>query len=201
MWLYSTDFFGLAKPEPPEQVQKEITKEKKKEEETKFKELIKKQIEEKKLRKEQVKELIEKHKPELTEKQVENFSDVVTSSDIDEEKINEITENYFGEGDKDNLDSLKKALGKYMEGEGSSRTGSEENKGGRGEGQGEDGNLQLDVTYEGSEIVHNMPEHTVQIEENKELLNRKLERLKVEEAIKVIDEAETCLSKLFAEAG
>ena len=123
LWLYSTDFFGLAKPEPPEQNQKEITEEEKKEEETKFKELIKKQIEEKELRKEQVKELIEKHKPELTEKQIENFSDVVTSSDIDEEKINEITENYFGEGDKDNLDSLKKALGEYMEGEGSGRTG------------------------------------------------------------------------------
>ena len=45
--LYSTDFFGLAKPELPEQTQKEISEEEKKEEETKFKELIKKQIEEK----------------------------------------------------------------------------------------------------------------------------------------------------------
>jgi len=189
LWLYSTDFFGLAKSEPPEQVQKEIAEEKKKEEETKFKELIKKQIEEKELRKEQVKELIEKYKPELTEKQVDNFSDVVTSSDIDKEKINNITENYFGEGDGNNLDSLKKALGQYIEEEGSGRTGSENDK---GKGQGEDeGNVQLDITYEGSEIDYEMPEHTVQSEENKEMLNRKLERLRVEEAINVVDDATT----------
>ncbi|MCW8823430.1 MAG: hypothetical protein OQK63_05055 [Ignavibacteriaceae bacterium] len=189
LWLYSTDFFGLAKSEPPEQVQKEIAEEKKKEEETKFKELIKKQIEEKELRKEQVKELIEKYKPELTEKQVDNFSDVVTSSDIDKEKINNITENYFGEGDGNNLDGLKKALGQYIEEEGSGRTGSENDK---GKGQGEDeGNVQLDITYEGSEIDYEMPEHTVQSEENKEMLNRKLERLRVEEAINVVDDATT----------
>jgi hypothetical protein len=36
-----------------------------------------------------------------------------------------------------------------------------------------------------------MPDHTVQSEENKELLNRKLERLKVEEAINVVDDAAT----------
>jgi len=125
----------------------------------------------------------------LTEKQIDNFSDVVTSSDIDEEKINEITENYFGEGDGNNLDSLKKALGEYMEGEGSSRTGSQNN--GAAEGSGEDGNVQLDMSYEGSEINQQMPEHTVQSEENKELLNRKLERLKVEEAINVVDDSET----------
>ncbi|MCW8961601.1 MAG: hypothetical protein OQK29_08555 [Ignavibacteriaceae bacterium] len=189
LWLYSTDFFGLAKSEPPEQVQKEIAEEKKKEEETKFKELIKKQIEEKELRKEQVKELIEKYKPELTEKQVDNFSDVVTSSDIDKEKINNITENYFGEGDGNNLDSLKKALGQYIEEGGSGRTGPENDK---GKGQGEDeGNVQLDITYEGSEIDYEMPEHTVQSEENKEMLNRKLERLRVEEAINVVDDATT----------
>lgn len=192
-WLYSTDFFGLAKPGTPEQIQTEITQEEKKKEESKFKELIKKQIEEKKLRKKQVKELIEKHKPELTEKQGDNFSDVVTSSDIDEDKIKNITENYFGDGDGNNLDSLKKALGKYMEGEGSSLTGSEENKESKeasGEGKEEE-NLQIDVTYKGSEIFHDMPEHTIQSEENKELLNRKLERIKVEEAIRVVDDAET----------
>ena len=47
LWLYSTDFFGHASPEPPEQVEKEITEETKKEKESKYKELIKKQIEEK----------------------------------------------------------------------------------------------------------------------------------------------------------
>ena len=36
-----------------------------------------------------------------------------------------------------------------------------------------------------------MPEHTVESEENKELWNRKLERLKVEEAINVVDDSET----------
>lgn len=185
-WLYSTDFFGLAKPEPAEQVQNEITEEEKKDEETKFKEIIKKQIDEKEERKKQVKELVQKHKPELTEKQVENFSDVVTSSDIDEEKINDITENYFGEAEGNNLDSLKKALGAYMEGERSGRKGSETNQ---SKGRGEDGNVQLDVTYEGSEIDHKMPEHIVKSEENKELLNRKLERLRVEEAINVVDDA------------
>jgi hypothetical protein len=190
LWLYSTDFFGLAKPEPPESINKQITEEQKQEEETKFKELIKKQIKEKELRKEQVKELIEKHKPELTEKQVDNFSDVVTSSDIDKEKINNITENYFGDGDRNNLYSLKKALGDYMEGESRGRTSSEEDKG-KGEGNGEDGNVQLDITYEGSEIDHEMAEHTVQSEENKELLNRKLERLRVEEAINVLDDVAT----------
>ena len=189
-WFYSTDFFGLAKPELPEQTQKEISEEEKKEEETKFKELIKKQIEEKEERKKQVKELIEKHKPELTEKQVDNFSDVITSSDIDEEKVKNITENYFGDGDGNNLDSLKKALGEYMEGKGSGRTYSEKEQG-KGEGTGENGNVQLDITYEGSEIDHQMPEHTVQSEENKELLNRKLERLRVEEAINVVDDAST----------
>jgi hypothetical protein len=190
LWFYSTDFFGLAKPEPPEQVQKEITEEKKKEEETKFKELIKKQIEVKEERLKQVKELIEKYKPELTEKQIENFSDVITSSDIDKEKINNITENYFGEGDGNNLDSLKNALGDYMEGEGSGRTDSQNNKEGL-KGSGEDSNVKLDVTYEGSGIDNQMPYHSVQSEENKELLNRKLERLKVEEAINVVDDAAT----------
>ena len=104
---------------------KEITEGIKKEEETKFKELIKKQIEEKENRKKQVKELIEKHKPELTEKQIDNFSDVITSSDIDKEKMNNITENYFGEGDGNNLDNLKRALGEHMEGEGSGGTSSD----------------------------------------------------------------------------
>jgi len=189
-WLYSTDFFGLAKNETPEQTQTEITQEEKKEEESKFRELIKKQIEEKEERKKQVKELVEKHKPELTEKQVDNFSDVVTSSDIDKEEVKGITENYFGNGDGNNLDSLKKALNEYMEGKGSSRTG-KENADSKGEGNGKDGNVQLDITYEGSEINHQMPEHTVQSEENEELLNRKLERLRVEEAINVVDDAET----------
>ena len=188
LWLYSTDFLGLAKPESPESINKQITEEQKQEEETKFKELIKKQIEEKELRKKQVKELIGKHKPELTKKQVDNFSDVVTSSDIDEEKVKNITENYFGDGDGNNLDSLKKALGEYMEGKGSGKTVTESNK---GEGNGEDGNVQLDITYKGSEIDYQMPEHTVQTEEHKELLNRKLERLRVEEAINVVDDAAT----------
>ena len=194
LWLYSTDYFGLAKPESPESVNKQITEEQKREEETKFKELIKKQIKEKELRKKQVKELIKKHKPELTEKQVDNFSDVVTSSDIDEEKVKNITENYFGNGDGDNLDSLKKALGEYMEGKGSGRTGAENKS--KSEGNGEDGNVQLDITYKGSEIDYQMPEHTVQTEEHKELLNRKLERLRVEEAINVVDDASTLYPNL-----
>jgi hypothetical protein len=192
LWLYSTDFFGLAKPESPEQDDKEITEEKKKEEETKFKKLIKKQIEEKEERKKQVKELIEKYKPELTEKQVDNFSDVVTSSDIDEEKINDITENYFGQGEND-LSGMQNELKDYLKSNGSGKTEGESGKLGEnksGTGEGED-NLQLDMSYEGSEINHEMPGHTVQSEENKELLNRKLDRLKVEEAINVVDDAET----------
>lgn len=80
LWLYSTDFFGLVKPEPSEQNNIEVTEKMKQEEENNFKELIKKQIEVKEERIKQVKELIEKHKPELTEKQIENFSDVLTSS-------------------------------------------------------------------------------------------------------------------------
>jgi hypothetical protein len=191
LWLYSIDFFGLVKPDPPEQVKKEITEEQKKEDETKFKELIKKQIEEKEKRIKQVKELIEKHKPDLTEKQVENFSDVVTSSELDKEKINEITENYFGE-DGRGLGRLQEELSEYLETDGS---GTEEGKSGEpgegesGSGEGED-DLQLDISYEGSEITHDMPQHTLETEENKELLNRKLERLKVEEAIKVLDATE-----------
>ena len=65
----------------------------------------------------------------------------------------------------------------------------------------DEGNVQLDITYEGSEINHQMPDHTVQSEENKELLNRKLERLRVEEAINVVDDAETLYPELFTEAG
>ncbi|MFC2119589.1 sugar-binding protein [Bacteroidota bacterium] len=192
LWLYSTDFFGLAKPEPPEQQEKEITKEMKKEEENKFKELIKKQIEEKKQRIKQVKELIEKYKPELTEKQIENFSDVITSSDLDEEKINEMTENYFGDGDN-GLSGMQNELKDYLKSNGSGKIEGESgeqsgNKNGTGN---EEENLQLDMTYEGSEIDNTMPDHTVQSEENKELLNRKLERLKVEEAINVVDDVET----------
>ncbi|MDH3267481.1 MAG: hypothetical protein OEM46_01380 [Ignavibacteria bacterium] len=191
LWLYSTDFFGLAKPEPPEQVQKEITEEKKKEEETKFKDLIKKQIEEKELRKKQVKELIEKHKPELTEKQVDNFSDVVTSSDLDEEKINDITQNYFGQGEND-LGGMQNELKEYLKSNGSGKTEGESGKTGEEKsGTGKDGNVQLDMSYEGSEIVHETPDQTVQSDTNKELLNRKLERLRVEEAINVVDDAAT----------
>jgi hypothetical protein len=190
LWLYSTDFFGLAMPEP-EQNNIEITEKLKQEGENKFKELIRKQIEVKEERIKQVKELIEKHKPELTEKQIKNFSDVLTSSDIDKEKINEITENYFGDGDRTGLEKLKKELGEYMEGDGSGRTGLENEQSGdkSGTGEGED-NLQFDMSYEGSEIDHEMHNHTVESEEHKELLNRKLERLKVEEAINVVDDSE-----------
>lgn len=191
LWLYSTDFFGLSKPETPNQIQKEITEGKKKEEESKFKELIKKQIKERDLRKEQVKELIEKHKPELTEKQIDNFSDVVTSSDLDEENINDITQNYFGEGN--DVSDMKNELKDYLKSNGSGKTEGESGKPGEeksGTGEGED-NLQLDMSYEGSEIDNQMPDHIVQSEENKELLNRKLERLKVEEAINVVDDSET----------
>jgi hypothetical protein len=191
LWLYSTDFFGLAKPEPPEQVEKEKIEVLKKEEKTKFKELIKKQIEEKADRIKQVKELIEKYKPELTEKQIENFSDVITSSNLDEEKINNITQNYFGQGEND-LSGMQNELKDYLKSNGSGKTEGESGKTGEQKsGVGEDGNVQLDVTYEGSKIDNQMPNHTVQSEENKELLNRKLERLKVEEAINVVDDAET----------
>ena len=191
-WLYSTDFFGLANPESPEQTQKEITEEIKKEEETKFKELIKKQIELKEERIKQVKELIKKHKPELTEKQIENFSDVVTSSDLDEEKINRMTENYFGK-DGNGLGGLQSELSEYLKTDGSGTEEGESGEQGNGKsGSGEDeDNLKLDISYEGSEITHEMSDHTVQSEENKELLNRRLEMLRVEEAINVVDDAAT----------
>jgi len=197
LWLYSTDFFGLVKPEPSEQNNIEVTEKMKQEEENNFKELIKKQIEVKEERIKQVKELIEKHKPELTEKQIENFSDVLTSSDIDKEKIDEITENYFGDADGTSLENLKKELSKYMEGDDSGKTGLEKDQDGdkSGKGEGEE-NLQFDMSYEGSEIDHEMGNYTVQSEENKDLLNRRLERLKVEEAINVVDYAETLYPNL-----
>jgi hypothetical protein len=191
LWLYSIDFFGLTSGEEPVQNEYEISEKIKVEKEAEFEELINKQIEVKKERIKQVKELLEKHKPELTEKQKENFSDVVTSSELDEEKINEITENYFGE-DGTGLGGLQNELSEYLETDGS---GTEKGESGeQGEGQSgsgeEERNLQVDISYEGSEIDHDMPEHTVESEENNELLNRKLERLKVDEAIKVIDETE-----------
>jgi hypothetical protein len=191
LWLYSIDFFGVASPEPPEQAERKIIEELKKEEENKFKELIKKQIDEKKERIKQVKELIKKYKPELTEKQIENFSDVVTSSDLDAEKINDITENYFGDGN--GLSGMQNELKDYLKSNGSGKTeGESGEQDGNKNGTGfEEENLQLDMTYEGSEIDNTMPGHTVRSEENKELLNRKLERLKVEEAINVVDDLET----------
>jgi hypothetical protein len=191
LWLYSIDFFGVASPEPPEQAERKIIEELKKEEENKFKELIKKQIDEKKERIKQVKELIKKYKPELTEKQIENFSDVVTSSDLDAEKINDITENYFGDGN--GLSGMQNELKDYLKSYGSGKTeGESGEQDGNKNGTGfEEENLQLDMTYEGSEIDNTMPGHTVRSEENKELLNRKLERLKVEEAINVVDDLET----------
>jgi hypothetical protein len=191
LWLHYTDYFGLASKDEPAQDEKEITEELKKEEESNFEELIKKQIEEKEKKLKQVKELIEKHKPDLTEKQIENFSDVVTSSELDEEKINEITENYFGE-DGNGLGGLQNELSEYLETDGSGKSeGESGEQDGVKSGSGEDeSNLQIDLSYEGSEIDHDMPQHTVESEENKELLNRKLERLRVEEAIRVIDETE-----------
>ena len=191
LWLYSTDFFGLASKDEPAQNEKEITEKLKNEEESNFEELIKNQIEEKEERIKQVKELIEKHKPDLTEKQIENFSDVVASSELDEEKINEITENYFGENGN-GLGGLQDELSEYLETDGSGKSEGESGEQGEGKnGTGEEeSNLQVDISYEGSEIDHDMSEHTVESEENKELLNRKLERLRVEEAIKVIDETE-----------
>ena len=191
LWLYSIDFFGIASKEESIQNEYEISEKIKKENEKEFEELIKKQIEIKAERIKQVKELIEKHKPDLTEKQIENFSDVVTSSELDEDKINEITENYFGE-DGRGLGGLQDELSEYLETDGSGTEKGESGEQGDGKrGSGEDeGDVQLDLSYEGSEITHDMPEHTVQSEENKELLNRKLERLRVEEAIKVIDETE-----------
>ncbi len=191
LWLYSTDFFGLATKDDTAQNQNKITEELKKEDESNFEQLIKNQIKEKEEKIKQVKKLIEKHKPDLTEKQIKNFSDVVTSSNLDEEKINEITENYFNEGN-DGLSGMQNELKEYLETDGSGKSeGESGEQDGNKSGAGEDeGNLQVDISYEGSEIDHDMPEHTVESEENKELLNRKLERLKVEEAIKVIDETE-----------
>ena len=189
-WLYSTDFFGLRSSEHPNQQKGEITEERKRQEENHFNELIKKQIEEKEKRKEEVKKLIQKHKPNLNKKQVDNFSDVVTSSDIDKEKINDITENYFGERNENDLDSLKKELGEYMEGDGSGKSGQQNDKGNtKGNGK-DDGNVQIEINYEGSKINGELPEHTVKQKENKELLNRKLERLKIQEAINLADDAE-----------
>jgi len=187
IWLYTTDFFGLTSPELPEPEMKEdLTELLKEEKEDQVKKLIEKQIEEKQRREKDVKELIEKHKPDLTEKQVDNFSDVVTSSELDEKQIDYITENYFGNDDGNNLNELKKELGDYMEGTGTSGSaGTEEGEGGKGT---EDSNLQVDISYEGSEIDHQMKEHSVESEENKELLNRKLERLKIEEAINSVDD-------------
>ena len=167
LWLYSTDFFGLASKDKPPQYEKEMTEKLKNEEESNFEELIKKQIEEKEERIKQVKELIEKHKPDLTKKQIENFSDVVTSSELDEEKINEITENYFGE-DGNGLDGLQDELSEYLETDGSGKSEGESGEQGEGKnGSGEEeSNLQVDISYEGSEIDHDMSEHTVESEEN-----------------------------------
>ena len=188
LWLYSTGFFGLRASEFLTQSKKDIHEESQKEEENNFKKLIERQIEEKAQRKKQVKELIEKHKPELTEKQIDNFSDVVTSSDLDEEKINDITENYFGKNGN-GLDSLQNELRKYLGSNGSGKTGDKNRvRNGRG-GEGVDSNFEREISYEGSEINYEMPEHTVRSEEHKDLLNRKLERLKVEEAINLVDDA------------
>jgi hypothetical protein len=192
LWLYSIDFFGLTSKAEPVQKEYEISEKIKEEKENEFEELIKKQIEEKKERIKDVKKLIEKHKPELTEKQKENFSDVVTSSELDNGKIDEITDNYFGE-DGRGLGGLQEELSKYLESDGSGTEEGESSKTGDGEtgsGEGED-DLQLEISYEGSEVTHDMPEHTFESEEKKELLNRKLERLRVEEAINVVDDAST----------
>jgi hypothetical protein len=185
IWLYSTDFFGLTAPEPTKLVTKEELIEKlKADQEDQIKELVEKQIEEKERRKKEVKELIEKHKPELTEKQVDNFSDLVNSSGLDEEQINYITEHYFGNNNGNNLDELKKELGEYMQGSGTGSTGTDST------GNGGDGNVKTDITYEGSGIDHQMKEHTVENKENKELINRKLQRLRIEEAISAVDDVE-----------
>jgi hypothetical protein len=196
--LYTTDFFGLTTHETIELVKdEELIEELKKEQEEQVKELVEKQIEEKEKRKKEVKELIEKHKQDLTEKQLDNFSDVISSSGLDKEQIDYIIEQYFGNDGGNNLDELKKQLGEYMQGEGTTGGAGNESTGQSGVGDGtDDGNVQIDISYEGSEIDHQMREHIVENKENKELLNRKLERLQVEEAINAIDDVELIFPNL-----
>ena len=187
MWLYSTDFLGSTSPKQPEEGKKSETEESKIEEENKLQELIKNQIREKENRKKQVRKMIEKHRSGLTEKQAENFSDVVTSSDLDEKKIKDITENYFGDSDA-GLKDMQRALLKYLETNEETTAGKDSAMDTENKGRGEE--VRSDINYEGSEINYDMPGHTVKSEENRELLNRRLERLKVEEAINVVDEPE-----------
>lgn len=186
--LYSTDFFGLTSTRSAAQNEKNISEDSKQEEENLLQELIKKQIREKENRKKQVRRLIEKYKPGLKDKQAENFSDVITSSDLDEEKINDITKNYFGNGEN-GLRDMQSALLKYLETREENAHGKDSL--GNKEKAEQGASVQQDISYEGSEINYDMSGHTVKSEENKDLLNRKLEKLKVEEAINVVDNPQT----------
>lgn len=190
-WLYSIDFFGLKEPE--EIVKNELNDltEQKDEDKNQLRELIENQIKEKEKRIEEVTELIKKYKPDLSKKQVDNFSDVITSSELDEEKIDELTENYLnppGNNNGQSTNKLKKELQNYISsnnGNGDSgETRTDNQKSGKG-----DEELQVDINYEGSEINHQMQEHNVVTEENEFIINRKLERLKVQEAINAVDDA------------
>ncbi len=148
-------------------------------------ELIKEQIKEKESRLKEVEEIINEQNLDLTKKQVETFSDLITSSELEKEEVDGLIDTYFenrpGGGGNGGLESLKENIGDYIN--------DSENNDSKISGQQGSGRLSAEIgaNHQGSEIRHNMQDHTVFSEENKDLTKRDIEKLKIEEAVLAIE--------------
>ncbi len=157
-------------------------------------ELIRNQAEEKQKRIDEVREILEETVEDLTPKQLKIFSDLIISSDLDKQKVDELTEEYLYKENPAQVNELKDKLIDYIEGPDSGKTDTGEQistgmAAGSDSGAADitaDDSTELSVNYQGSEIVHDMPQHSVESEADEKLMKRELEKLKIEETIKAI---------------
>ena len=190
--LFTTNAFNLTEPEQVIIYEEVSTAEENNNDDDTLNKLLEEQAKDKETRLEEVIEIIKEHDLDLSLKQIKNFSDLIVSSELDEEKVEELTKTYFenqpGQDNGNSLDKLKERLQDYVGGkEGDQELEIEEGSGGPRVAEGErENDLELPIGYLGSEIRHNMPKHEVFSEENKGLTKRNLEKLKIEETIKAI---------------
>ena len=171
--LYNINVFDQPALDPLLTSEKEKTQNEQSIEDEFINDLIMSQAREKKRRINEVKEILEETVEDLSPKQLKTFSDLITSSDLDKEKIDELTEEYLYKENPDQVNELKDKLLDYIESPDSgladtakrfstgmfSQKDSSSNTGPQ-DVTGEE-STSLDVNYQGSKIIHDMPQHEV----------------------------------------
>jgi hypothetical protein len=209
--LYNTNIFNHLVHDSVFFSEKEETMEQQSIEDELIYELIDSQTREKEKRLNEVQEILEETVDDLSPKLLKTFSDLITSSDLDKEEIDNLTGEYLYKQRADQVNTLKVKLLNYIESsdsglsveatrlstednsliDSSSNTGPEDTTG--------DESSVLDINYTGSEIVHDMPEHSVVSEADPKLLKRELEKLKINETISAITDPYSALPAISHE--